>query len=78
MRARLASSLYRTRKNIYLVSLPQPLQRTRPTSNTAHESELETTQDESPPIPAQSAEQIQYEVVRWKKVITESNIKSDE
>jgi len=31
-----------------------------------------------PTTPAQSAEQIQAEVARWKKVITESNIKSDE
>jgi tripartite-type tricarboxylate transporter receptor subunit TctC len=31
-----------------------------------------------PTTPAKSAEQIQYEVARWKKVITESNIKSDE
>ena len=31
-----------------------------------------------PTTPARSAEQIQYEVARWKKVITESNIKSDE
>jgi len=31
-----------------------------------------------PTTPAKSAEQIQAEVARWKKVITESNIKSDE
>jgi tripartite-type tricarboxylate transporter receptor subunit TctC len=31
-----------------------------------------------PTTPAKSAEQIQVEVARWKKVITESNIKSDE
>jgi tripartite-type tricarboxylate transporter receptor subunit TctC len=31
-----------------------------------------------PTTPAQSAAQIQAEVARWKKVITESNIKSDE
>ena len=32
----------------------------------------------APSTPAKSAEQIQAEVARWKKVITESNIKSDE